>query len=299
MTHELPKRDAASDPTTAGHRSDTAPTGSDIRTRALAHALALGAMHGPAELLPISSSGHITLIPYLLRWKQDGDDEMQKAFEVALHAGTAAALLIVLRGEVAESMKNASPRLAAVVALATIPPAVIGFGLERPIEKYLGTPRTIAVGMIVGGAAMAWADRSPQERSHEQAGPVDGFWLGIGQACALFPGLSRNGSTLTAARLLKFKRADAERLSRHVALPVIAGASLLKCVRLAQRGLPAGSAAPFAIGVTASFASTLASTRLITFMESDRSLAPISAYRIGLGATVLRRLRKDRKHRSS
>jgi undecaprenyl-diphosphatase len=234
-------------------------------------------------------------VPYLLGWTQEGDDELEKAFEVALHAGTAAALVIALRGEIAESLKNASPRLAAVVVLATAPPALVGFGLERPIEKYLGTPGTIAVGMIAGGAVMAWADRSEQQRTHDQAEPIDGFWLGVGQACALFPGVSRNGSTLTAARLLKFKRADAEHLSRHVALPVIAGATFLKCVRLAQRGLPEGSAAPFALGVGSSFISTLASTRLITFMEANRPLAPISAYRVALGGTVLRRLRRDRK----
>jgi undecaprenyl-diphosphatase len=265
------------------------------RSRALGQALALGVMHGPAELLPISSSGHIALVPYLLGWKQEGDDELEKAFEVALHAGTAAALVIALRGEIAESARNASPRLAAVVMLATVPPALVGFGFEHAIEKHLGTPGTIAVGMIAGGTAMAWADRSAQERTHDEAAPVDGFWLGVGQACALFPGVSRNGSTLTAARLLRFKRADAERLSRHVALPVIAGATLLKCVRLAQRGLPEGSAAPFAVGVGASFVSTLASTRLIAFMESGRPLAPISAYRVALGATVLRRLRRDRR----
>jgi undecaprenyl-diphosphatase len=265
------------------------------RSRALGQALALGMMHGPAELLPISSSGHIALVPYLLGWKQEGDDELEKAFEVALHAGTAAALVIALRGEIAESLKNASPRLAAVVVLATAPPALVGFGLERPIEKYLGTPRTIAFGMIAGGVVMAWADRAEQQRTHDQAEPIDGFWLGVGQACALFPGVSRNGSTLTAARLLKFKRADSEHLSRHVALPVIAGATFLKCVRLAQRGLPEGSAAPFAVGVGASFISTLASTRLITFMEADRPLAPISAYRVALGTTVLRRLRRDRR----
>lgn len=268
------------------------PRSTRRRVRAIGQALALGAMHGPAELLPISSSAHIALIPYLMGWQQQDDDELQKAFEVALHAGTVAALLIALRGEIAESARNASPRLAAVVALATIPPGVVGLGLEDPIQKHLGTPATIAVGMIVGGAAMGWADRCEQSRTHEQADPADGFWLGVGQACALFPGLSRNGSTLTAARLLRFKRADAERLSRHVALPVIAGASLLKCVRLAQRGLPEDAAAPFAAGVGAAFVSTLASTRLIAFMESGVSLAPIAAYRVGLGATVLLRRRR-------
>ena len=117
----------------------------------------------------------------------------------------------------------------------------------------------------------------------------------MAQACALIPGVSRNGATLTAARLRRFRRADAERLSRHVALPVIAAATGLKCVRLVKDGLPEGAGVPFAVGVASSFASTLASTRIIPAIERDRSLAPIAAYRIALGAAVLRRLARERR----
>ena len=120
---------------------------------------------------------------------------------------------------------------------------IVGFALERPIERFLGKPGTIAVGLIAGGAALALADREPQERGIRRGGPLDGLWLGVAQACALFPGVSRNGATLTAARLRRFSRVDAERLSRHVALPVIGGATALKCLRLWQRGLPDGAGA--------------------------------------------------------
>jgi undecaprenyl-diphosphatase len=267
------------------------------RSRAAGRALALGAMHGPAELLPISSSGHIELIPWLLRWDEhsDADPEVRKAFEVALHAGTAAALLIALRGEVLESARTIDLERVKVVALSFVTPAAVGLLLEKPIERHLGRAGSIAVGMMVGGAAMAWADRGPQERTHDQALAVDGAWLGVAQACALYPGVSRNGATLTAARLRGFRRADAERLSRHVALPVIAGATALKLLRLGREGLPEGTAVPFAIGAAASFLSTLASTRIIEHVERDRSLAPIAAYRIVLGSVVLRRLWLERR----
>ncbi len=264
----------------------------------IGRALALGLLHGPAELLPISSSGHIELVPWLLGW--DGvsaDPEVRKAFEVALHAGTAAALVVILRDEVIQAARELSVDSAAVMALSLLPPVIVGFALERPIERYLGQPGTIAAGLIVGGAALAWADRRPQERSFEAAAPIDGLWLGIAQACALFPGVSRNGATLTAGRLRGFTRIDAERLSRHVALPVIGGATCLKCLRLWQRGLPEGSGRALAVGVMASFGSTLGSTRLIEVVERDRSLAPFAAYRVALGSLALHRLWSRRRVR--
>jgi undecaprenyl-diphosphatase len=259
--------------------------------------LALGAMHGPAELLPISSSGHIELIPWLLGWEGvSADPEVRKAFEVALHAGTAAALVVMLREEVIEAVGSIDADSVGVVALSLLPAAAVGFALERPIERYLGKPGTIAIGLIAGAVAMGWADRtSPQERTFDEALPADGWWLGVAQSCALFPGVSRNGATLTAARLRQFTRVDAERLSRHVALPVIGGATALKCLRLWRRGLPEGSAGPFAVGVVASFASTLASTRLIEQVERDRSLLPFAVYRVGLGSVALRKLYSARR----
>jgi undecaprenyl-diphosphatase len=258
-------------------------------------AVVLGTLHGPAELLPISSSGHVALIPWLLRWDYDKlDHELRKSFEVALHAGTAAALLITLRDEVKDALYGLNPRTAMLIALSFAPAAVVGYTLERPIESRLGTPPTIAVGLLAGSLVMAWSDRQPQTRDSDDAGAVDAVWLGIAQACALIPGVSRNGATLAAARMRAFTREDANRLSRHVALPVIAGATLLKGWRLRRRGLEAGAAVPFAAGALASFASTLASTWLIRQVERDRSLVPYAAYRIGLAGVVARRLWSDR-----
>jgi undecaprenyl-diphosphatase len=264
----------------------------------LARAFALGVMHGPAELLPISSSGHIELVPWLLRWPQSSEDpEVRKAFEVALHAGTAAALVITLRAEAFESLRESGPRkLAEQIVIASLPPAVIGLALERPVERYLGTPGSIAVGLIAGALVMAWADRRfPQDREWTDAEPTDAFWLGIAQSCALFPGVSRGGATMAANRMRHFTRTGASRLSRHVALPVIGGATGLKLLRLTKRGLPPGAGTVFAVGAGASFISTLGFTWVIDQVERDRSLLPYAGYRVALGSLVLRRLWRERQ----
>jgi undecaprenyl-diphosphatase len=257
-------------------------------------AVALGALHGPAELLPISSSGHIAVVPWLAGWDYGRlDDELRKSFEVALHTGTAAALLISLRGEVEDAVRGLSLRRLWLIGLSFAPPAVIGYRFERPIERRFGTPSTVAAGLLAGALVMAWADRSPQERPAEEAGTTDALWLGIAQACSLIPGVSRNGATLAAARRRRFTRVDANRLSRHAALPIIAGATVLKGVRLHARGLPAGARTPFAAGAVAAFVSTLGSTRLIRALERDSSLLPYALYRIGLAALIVRRLARE------
>jgi undecaprenyl-diphosphatase len=269
----------------------TEPAAGPAQGLTVGRALALGALHGPAELMPVSSSAHVTIVPYLLGWDDllDADADLRKAFEVALHAGTALALLIGLRAEVAAELRDLSLAHAARVIVATLPAAAVGLTLEGPIERRLGTPATIPLGMILGAVAMAIADRAPRERTEDEADLRDSAWIGLAQACALMPGVSRNGATLTAARRRRFHRVDANRLSRHIALPVIGGATGLKTLRLARRGLPAGTAAPFAVGAAASFVSTLASTRVLLAVERDASLAPYVVYRLAMAGAVLRR----------
>jgi undecaprenyl-diphosphatase len=139
---------------------------------------------------------------------------------------------------------------------------------------------------------MALADRRPQRRGPGDAGPVDGLALGLAQAAALAPGVSRNGATLAAARCRGFTREHANLLSRTVALPVIVGATILKGVRLRRRGVDPGLRRAMAAGVASSFASTLASQRLIAQVERDRALWPYAAYRLGLASVVALRLRR-------
>jgi undecaprenyl-diphosphatase len=250
--------------------------------------VALGLLHGPAELLPISSSGHVTLVPWLLGWDHvELDGEVRKAFEVALHAGTAAALPIVLRNE----LRRASWRF---VAVASAPPAVVGYTLERAIKRHLGTPRTVAAGLIAGALAMALADRRPERREAADAGATDALWLGAAQACALVPGVSRNGATLAAARWRGFTRGSAARLSWQVAPAPIAGATALEALRVHHR--VRALRAPFAAGAAAAFGSTLAASRLIA---RDRPLLPIALYRIGLAAAVLQRVKRPARLRGT
>jgi undecaprenyl-diphosphatase len=255
-------------------------------------AVGLGLLQGPAELLPISSSGHLVLVPALFGWSYvELDDELRKAFEVALHAGTALALLIALRGEVAEVVRSLDARRLGRHALEFFPPGAAAWLFERPIERRLGSARGVALAQVVGGAALAAADRRPAVRPHSEAGAADALAIGVAQACALAPGVSRNGATLTAARLLRFERPAANRLSRHAALPIILAAAGLKGYRLWRRGLPRSLAAPFAAGAAAAFGSTLASgSRLVPLVDGARSYLPFAAYRVALGAVALRRL---------
>jgi undecaprenyl-diphosphatase len=158
-------------------------------------------------------------------------------------------------------------RRAAVLGLSFLPPAIAGFALERQIERRLGGPRATAIGLLAGALAMVIADRHPQVRGRGEAGAADGLALGVAQAAALAPGVSRT-----------------------VALPVIVGATVLKSVRLRRRGLSPHHRRAFAAGTAASFVSTLSSQALIGQVERDRALWPYAAYRAALAAVVLTRL---------
>jgi undecaprenyl-diphosphatase len=259
-------------------------------------AAALGTVQGPAELLPVSSSAHLNLMPWLRDWNWEGmDPELRKSFEVALHAGTAAALLIGQRRVIAEELASFDARRAEVLGLSFLPPAALGFAFERQIERRLGGPLPTAAGLLAGAAVMALADRRPQVRGRGSAGALDGLALGVAQACAFLPGVSRNGATLAAARWRGFTREQANMLSRTVALPVIVGAAALKGARLWRRGLPPPERRAFATGTAASFGSSLASQALIRLVERDRALWPYAAYRAGLAGVVLARLWRRRR----
>ncbi|HVV90541.1 MAG TPA: undecaprenyl-diphosphate phosphatase [Solirubrobacterales bacterium] len=256
-------------------------------------AVALGLVQGPAELLPVSSSAHIVLVPWLLGWDWDAiDPEVRKSFEVALHTGAAAALLIGQRRLIAEELRGFDRGRALLLALSFAPAAAVGYGFERQIESRLGGPRATAFGLLAGAALMVLADRRPQLRGRGEATPADGLALGVAQAAALAPGVSRNGVTLAAARWRRFSREQANLLSRTIALPIIVGATGLKGVRLARRGTTPELRRTLAVGIGASFVSTLASQRLIGLVERDRALWPYAAYRAGLAGAVLWKLRR-------
>ena len=214
---------------------DTPTEDSKQGTLALGQALVLGRPARPRRAAADLLLGPRDADPVAAGWDYDRlDSELRKAFEVALHAGTAAALLITLRDEVGDAVRGMRPR---------------GRRADRAVVRPAGDRRLPARAPDRAAPRHAADDRRRADRSarwrwpgptarrrrdaRPDAGAVDALWLGIAQACALIPGVSRNGATLAAARLRRFTREDANRLSRHVALPVIAGATLLKSARLA------------------------------------------------------------------
>jgi undecaprenyl-diphosphatase len=273
----------------------------------LRHAVALGLLQGPAELLPVSSSAHTTLIPWLAGWPYARlDGERRKSFEVALHAGAGLAIALHMRGELLHDAARLDRRRAGVIALAVGPPVLAGYALGPPIERRLGGPRSIAAGLIGGAIAMALADAMAPSGGHpaadgtevgrgraqEDASARDGLALGLAQAGALIPGVSRNGATLTAARARGFGRSAAQALSWHAGLPVILGASVLKGARMRRAGVPREQRAALALGAASAFLSTLAAaTGTRRLWREERSLLPYALYRCLLAALVLARLR--------
>jgi undecaprenyl-diphosphatase len=230
------------------------------------------------------------LVPALLGWPYSRlDPHVRKSFEVALHAGSALALLIAMRREAVEETRSLDLRSGLHVLLTFVPPAVVGYVLEEPIERRMGSPRSVAAAQIVAGLALAAADGRPASRSREDARAVDFLAIGGAQAAALVPGVSRNGATVTAARLRRFDRPSSMLLSWQAALPVVAGATVLKGARIAQRGMPRGLAAPFAAGTVSAFVTALLAAGLARGVASYR---PIAAYRVALGATALALMRR-------
>jgi undecaprenyl-diphosphatase len=269
----------------------------------LRHAVILGLVQGPTEVLPVSSSAHLALIPRLGGWPETLDAEARNALEVALHGAAAAALLAyagmrakraspeaaVLRDELARGARELDGRTLVAATLALAPPALAGYLLERRLDRRPGTPRTLAAGLTLGGAALAWADARPGTRALADAGPRDSFALGVAQALALLPGVSRNGATLTAARARGFTREAADALSWRVGLPVLAGAATLKTVRLARsrRGVPPDTAPALAAGAAAALLSTLACAPLLRPGARERPLWPFALYRVGLALVAV------------
>jgi undecaprenyl-diphosphatase len=246
----------------------------------LRHAVALGALHGPAELLPVSSSAHVALIPQLLDWPSaELDDDLRKALEVVLHAGTLGGLLLLV------------PRPAPLWAVvATGPAAVIGFTLEKPIERRLGGTGATAIGLLLGSAVLVAADAragAAGGRSADDATLLDAAALGLAQACALWPGVSRLGLTVAAARLRGFSREAAFDLGRRAGLPVIAGATGLKLWRMARRPPAPELRAALAAGAGAALVSTLAAAPL----RRATSIAAPAGERVVLAGLALAKRR--------
>ena len=258
-------------------------------SRSSRRALTLGLIQGPTELLPISSSAHTRLIPWLAGWEErvPGREE-DRSFEVVLHGAACLALALEMAGPLRRELPGASARGALTGLLAVGTPALAGLTLRGPLQRHLSGPRATAAGLLAGALGMALADRpGPSDgRTADDAGPLDGLMLGLAQALALAPGVSRNGATLTAARARGFTRPAAQRLSWGAGLPVMAGASAVESVRAVGRGA-APERRALAAGALGAFVSTRLGARMLAGPLERSPLWPYSLYRCLLAGLIL------------
>lgn len=227
-------------------------------------AIILGLTQGVTEFAPISSSGHLIVIPWLFGWHILDDPALNKTFDVALHLGTLVGAVIYFRRDIWEYMKafgrsvarrgieGVDERIAWALAIGTIPGAVAGAVFESTIERRLGQPWLIAVMLAAFGVVLFVVDRvKGSDRVFTTIGPGTGLFLGVAQALALQPGVSRSGVTMTAARLIGLDRESAAKFSFLLAMPIIAGAGAVKVFDLVRNGFQ-GYGTEFLVGFIAS-----------------------------------------------
>jgi undecaprenyl-diphosphatase len=263
-------------------------------------ALLLGIVQGLTEFLPISSSGHLILVPWLQDYTfLENHEAFNKTFDVALHAGTLIAAISYFRHEVItftaafvrslrrRAIETADERIAWAIAIGTVP-AVLAGGIGASfIEDHLGEPWMIGIQLIVFGALLGWADRLPQAREFEDVGIRDGWWIGVAQVLALAPGTSRSGITITAARYLGFDRDTAARVSFLLLIPAVAGATVYSAYKAIHDGLPDDVAGPIIVGTIASAISGYIAIAWLLRLVRTHSYRPFVLYRYFAGAFVL------------
>jgi len=265
------------------------------------HAIVLGIVQGLTEFLPISSSGHLLLVPWLFSWNDFDDNKVEKAFDVALHIGTLIAvvayfwrdLVVYARDGLRAVFRRSEPvtqegRLAWLLVLSSIPAFVVGGLFGDTIDEKLGTIPLIAVSLIAFGLLLGFADqRSKNVRPVEGFGRRDALIAGAAQVLALNPGTSRSGITITANRFLTFTRDSAARISFLMAIPVTAGAIVFKMAKLIGDGIPEGLLTPMIVGIiTSGLFGWLAVWGTIKYVRRH-SYTPFVIYRVALGVLVL------------
>jgi undecaprenyl-diphosphatase len=248
-------------------------------------ALILGAVQGLTEFLPVSSSAHLIIVPWMLNWDDPG-----LAYDVALHLGTLVALLIYYWREwlqMGASLVNGDRekrRLLTVLMVASIPGALVGLAFEKQAETIFRSPRLIAIAMASLGIALWLCDRTAaQTRKLGEIGFGDALLIGLSQAFAIVPGVSRSGSTITMARILRIERQDAANFSFLMATPIIAGAGLVEGRHLLHSAMNADVIIGF---VAATIFGIAAIAGLIHFVRT-RTYAPFAAYRLIVAALVI------------
>jgi undecaprenyl-diphosphatase len=263
-------------------------------------ALLLGIVQGLTEFLPISSSGHLILVPWLQDYRFLADNpDFNKTFDVALHAGTLIAAIGYFRHEVVRFTAGAvrvarrrrietpDERIAIAIAIGTVP-AVIAGGLgESFIEDHLGQPWLIAILLMSFGALLWLADSLPQRRQMDSMRLVDGLYIGLAQVLALAPGTSRSGITITMGRFLGLDRDSSARVSFLFLIPVVAGATVYKAAKAIHEGLPPDVTGPMVIGTAASAISGYLAIAWLLRLVRTHSYRPFVIYRFAAGIFCL------------
>ncbi len=260
----------------------------------------LGITQGVTEFAPVSSSGHLILVPWLFGWSILNRPDLNKTFDVALHLGTFLGALVYFRKDVwryfvawigsirRRRVSTTDERLAWALVIGTIPGAIAGAAFESVIEDTLGQPWLIAVMLAVFGVVLYVVDRRMSDRrSMEDLSIRGGLAMGIAQALALQPGVSRSGVTITAGRALGLDRPSAARFSFLLSLPIIAGAGLFKGVEVLRNGLPAGMAGPFVWGMVSSAVSGFLVIAFLLSYLRRRDFLVFLLYRLAAAAFVL------------
>jgi undecaprenyl-diphosphatase len=264
-------------------------------------ALVLGITQGLTELLPISSSGHLILVPWIADWRYlENHADFNKTFDVALHLGTLVAVIAYFWSDVGRyvsawfrsirrrTIEGVDERLAWGVFLATIPAAIAGAAGEDTIEGHLGQPWQIAIFLAVFGVLLWLADRRPQRREIEGLSMRTAFAIGVSQILALMPGVSRSGITITTGRFNGLTRDAAARFSFLLLIPIVFGAVLYKGLKhVVLHSLPAGSTGPFVVGTLAAAAVGLVAIDVLLGYVRRHDYSPFVIYRLLVAAAIV------------
>ena len=248
-------------------------------------AIILGAVQGLAEFLPISSSAHLVLVPWLFNWKDPG-----LAFDVALHLGTLVALLVYYWEDwiaMARSLGGGHPaerRLLQLLIAASIPGAIIGVVFEKQAETTFRSPLLIGIALAIMAVLLWMFDKfSPQKRTMSEITYWDALAIGFSQALAIIPGVSRSGATITMARAVRVERGDSANFSFLMATPIVAGAGLVESRKLIEQGLDLSLGLGF---ISAAIFGLIAIAFLIRYVRT-RDYVVFAIYRLVFAALVI------------
>lgn len=263
------------------------------------HAAILGLVQGLTEFLPISSSAHLILIPKFFGWHDAFADSA--AFDVMLHMGTLVALLVYFRSDLWRYLvawlasirdrrigDDPARRMAWLLVISVIPAAILGATLESTFDTTFREQIAWVAVFILAGAALLWlAERwGSRRRGLDAMTARDAVFIGVGQAIALFPGISRSGITIATGLFLGLERAAAARFSFLMSAPVIAGAGLWKARTLAGTGLEGAQGGELAVGIVAAAVSGFIAIAFLLGYLRRNGTGIFSLYRIALAAIV-------------